>query len=156
MNWLQGFLTFDVMLSFIGGIIIGNAIMWWLLIRKKGSNTMALRRFPYQAIITVVAVAVMVYIMVATNQARECAIRLNVSVSTEQDITKIERDAFATAILASQAVPADIQALPQNDPVRKAYFDPITAAYLSAMKSANDKRIANQSVREAAQKACGK
>jgi hypothetical protein len=153
MNWLQNFLTFDVMWSFLGGIIIGNTIMW-LLIRK--SNTVALKRFPFQAIVTVVAIVVLVYIMVSTNQARECAIRLNVSVSTEQDIAKIERDALATAIIESQSVPAEIQALPQNDPVRKKYMDPITARYLAATKSAADKRAANQSVREAAQRACGK
>jgi hypothetical protein len=152
-NWLQEFLTIEVMLAFFGGILVGSGLLW-LYLKRKG-NLMSLKRFPYQAIVTVVVVAVMVYIMVATNQARECAIRLNVSVSTEQDIAKIERDALATAIVRSQGVPVEIQALPQNDPARKAYMDPITAQYLASMKSASDKRTANQSVREAAQKACG-
>lgn len=150
MNWLEHFLTLQVLLAFVGGIILGNVI------RCKGLNGMGNKRFPFQAMIVIMVVAAMVYIMVATNQARECAIRLNVSVSTEQDIAKIERDALATAILKSQAVPAEIQALPQNDPTRRAYMDPITAEYLASTKTAADKREANKSVREAAQKACGK
>lgn len=150
MIWLEHFLTLQVLLAFAGGIIIGN------IIRCKGLNGMGKKRFPYQAVITVMVVAAMVYIMVATNQARDCAIRLNVSVSTEQDIAKIERDALATAILKSQAVPVEVQALPLNDPARRAYMDPITAEYLASVKSAADKRAANQSVREAAQRACGK
>lgn len=154
MIWLQSFVTLQVMLAFFGGILVGSGLLWFYLKRK--GNPMALRRFPYQALIIVAVIAVMVYIMVATNQARECAIRLNVSVSTEQDIAKIERDALATAILQSQAIPADVQALPQNDPARRAYMDPITAQYMASVKSASDKRAANQSVREAAQRACGK
>lgn len=148
----------DVLPWYVGGVITGQ-ILAWLLTRKgrkmPNENPKPARRFPYQAIVFVVVLAVLGYIMVSTNAARECAIKLNVSVSTEQDIAKIERDALAAAILQSQAVPQNIQDLPQSDPERKAVFDPITNQYLASMRDAADKRTANQSVRAAAQKACG-
>jgi hypothetical protein len=104
----------------------------------------------------IVIMLAMVWIMVSTNQARNCAINLNVAVSNEQGYAKIERDTFAKAIQRSQAVPADIQALPQNNPQRKAYFDPITADYMAGMSKAAEGRANNQRNQEAAARACGK
>lgn len=157
MNTLSHYFTLPIILAYMGGIVTGQVVQWAIVrhYAKKDSNSMKVRKFPYQAIVFVIVLCTLGYIMVSTNEARQCAIKLNVSVSVEQDIAKIERDALANAIIASQAAPAEIRDLPQSDPARKAIFDPITERYLSEMKRASDLRTANQAKRADAENACG-
>lgn len=155
MNWLLEHVTLSYILTLIVGLVLGvglgYAVDW--IERKRGKP--ARRQSPVVAVASVVIVLAMVWIMVSTQQARNCAINLNVAVAQEQVIAKIERDSFARAIVQSQAVPAEIQDLPKNDPARKAVMDPITNEYLAQQAKANQMRNDNRANQEAAQRACG-
>ena len=155
MTWLTEHLTLPYLLTLIVGIILGVSIGYVTDYWRRRHGKPVERQSPIVVVASLVIILAMVWIMVSTQQARNCAITLNVAVSNEQGFAKIERDAFAKAIQQSQAVPADIQALPQNDPRRKAYMDPITAEYMASMKQASDGRARNVDKQQAAQRACG-
>lgn len=148
-------LTLPYVLTLIAGLVLGVALGYvvdWVQ-RKRGKP--ARRQSPVVVVAGLVIVLTMVWIMVSTNQARQCAINLNVAVAREQAIAKIERDSFAKAIIQSQSVDPAIADLPQSDPVRKAVFDPITQEYLDQQAKAAKMREDNAVNRDAAQRACG-
>lgn len=155
MNWLLEHVTLPYILTLIAGMLLGALIGCVVDWHRRRRGKPVTRQSPIVALASVVIILTMVWIMFSTQQARNCAINLNVAVGREQVIAKIERDSFAKAITQSQAVPADIQALPVNDPARKAYMDPITNEYLAQQAKARKLREANQENQDAAQKACG-
>jgi predicted PurR-regulated permease PerM len=156
MNWLAHTLTFPVVLAFVIGILAGQTVNWiQYRMRLRRDPSKVVKRSSWEAVISLLAVVVLVWIMVATNQARNCSIRLAVSQANENAAGKLERDAFQTAITKSLAAPADIRALPQNDPRYRAVMQPITDEYLAAEKHANDIRTSNAANVAAANKACG-
>jgi predicted PurR-regulated permease PerM len=156
MNWLTHTLTFPVVLAFVVGILAGQTVNWiQYRMRLRRDPSKVVKRSSWEAVISLLAVVVLVWIMVATNQARNCSIRLAVSQANENAAGKLERDAFQTAITKSFAVPADIRDLPQNDPRYRAAMQPITDEYLAAEKHANDVRAANAVNVAASNKACG-
>lgn len=154
MNWLEHFLTLQVCLSFVGGAVLGNVIMW-KFIKGKGSNGMAGKRFPFQAIVLVMVVVVLVYIMVTTQQARNCALRLNVSLGTEQSIAKTERDALQNLLFAAINPPPNVRDLAQDDPARIAWGQQLGQQYLATVQSMAQKRADNVKVADDARQACG-
>lgn len=156
MNWFANTLTFPVVLAFAIGIFAGQAANWvQYRMRLRRDPSKVVKRSSWEAVVSLLAVVVLVWIMVATNQARNCSIRLAVSQANENAAGKIERDAFQAAITKSFAVPADIRDLPQNDPRYRAAMQPITDEYLAAEKHANDVRTSNAANVAAANKACG-
>jgi predicted PurR-regulated permease PerM len=155
MNWITEHVTLPYILTLIAGMILGLGLGYLVdYVRAKRGKPVT-RQSAVNTVAALVIVLAMVWIMVSTQQARNCAITLNVAVGQEQIIAKIERDAFAKAITASQGVPPAIAALPQNDPARRAYFDPITAEYLDSMGKAAQMRENNHGKQEAAARACG-
>lgn len=155
MNWILEHVTLPYILTLIAGMLLGAGIGCIVDWNRRRRGKPVTRQSPLIALASVVIIVTMVWIMLSTQQARNCAINLNVAVAKEQVIAKIERDSFAKAITQSQAVPEEIQALPQNDPTRKAYMDPITNEYLAQQAKARKLREANQGAQDAAQKACG-
>ena len=156
-EWIQDTLTFKVVIGFIIGLLAGQLANWaQYRYRLMKDPSKVVKRSSWEAVIGIMAVITLVWIMVSTQQARNCAIALNVAVGQEQVIAKIERDSFAKAVTQSMAVPAEIQALPQNDPVYKKYMDPIRDEYLASTMKAREMREANQANQEAAEKACGR
>lgn len=155
MNWITQHVTLPYVLTLIVGMLVGLGLGYLVdYVRVKRGQPVR-RQSAVNTVAAIVIMLAMVWIMVSTQQARNCAINLNVAVANEQGYAKIERDAFALAIQRSQAAPPDLAALPQNDPRRKAYFDPITADYLTAMGKAAAGRAENVKNQEAAQRACG-
>lgn len=155
MNWILEHVTLPYILTLIAGMILGLGIGYLVdYVRAKRGKPVQ-RQSALNTVAAVVIILAMVWIMLSTQQARNCAINLNVAVGQEQIVAKIERDAFAKAIVASQSVSPEIQSLPLNDPARKAVFDPITAEYLGQMKKASDLRAASVGKGEAAARACG-
>jgi predicted PurR-regulated permease PerM len=156
MNWLTHTLTFPVVLAFVIGILAGQTANWiQYRMRLRRDPTKVVKRSSWEAVISLLAVVVLVWIMVATNQARNCSIRLAVSQANENAAGKLERDAFQTAITKSLALSPEIQALPNNDPAKIAATKPITDEYLATEKRANDMRTSNAANVAAANKACG-
>lgn len=156
MSSLIDHITLPYVLTLIAGLILGAGLGYladWVQ-RKRGKP--ATRQSAVVPVASLVIILTMVWIMVSTNQARQCAINLNVAVAREQAIAKIERDSFAKAIVQSQAVDPDIQALPQNDPARKAVMDPITKEYLAKQAEAAKMREDNAALNDAARRACGR
>jgi predicted PurR-regulated permease PerM len=156
MNWLLHTLTFPVMMAFIIGMLAGqiaNWVQYRMRLRKDPSKVV--KRSSWEVVISLMAIVVLAWIMVSTNQARNCAITLNKSLSVEIQAGKTEREAFQSAITQSLQLPPDIQALPNNDPVKQAATKPITDKYLAAVAEANKLRTDNQGAQDAAKKACG-
>lgn len=156
-NWLVQHLTLPYVLTLVVGLLLGYGINWFVCWRKFKNDPTAGRagRDGFTTIVGLIIVIAMVWIMVSVTQARNCAIQLNVSTSAETAAAKIERDAFEGAIAKSLAAPAEIRALPQNDPAYQAYMKPIQTEYLTALAKANDMRKRNETVQSAAAKACG-
>lgn len=154
-NWLLEHVTLPYIITLILGMLLGVGLGCLVDWNRRRRGKPVTRQSPIVAVASVVIILTMVWIMVSVSQARNCAITLNVAVAREQVVAKIERDAFAKAITDSQRVPSDIQALPQNDPRRKAYMDPILAEYTAKTSQANKMREANKEAQDAAQKACG-
>lgn len=153
--WLTQIITLARIVAFVLGSIV-TLIAFMVVDRKRAKAGKAKSSTAYvNVVVGTVIIVTMFFIMVSTQQARNCAINLNISVAREQSAAKIERDSFQTAITESLALPPEILALPQNDPVRKAATDPITNQYLTALAQANKMRADNQSLNEAARKACG-
>jgi hypothetical protein len=113
------------------------------------------KRFPYQFVTWVLVLATLVYIMYSTQQARNCALRLNVSLGTEQAIAKIERDALQNLLFAAINPPPDIAPLPPQDPARVAWGQKLGQQYLATIQSAAQQRVANVKVADDARQACG-
>lgn len=155
MNWVLEHVTLPYILTLVAGMFLGMflgyAVDW---VRAKRGQPVR-RSTPVTTAASVVIVCAMVWIMLSVQQARNCAINLNVAIAQEQVIAKIERDSFARAIAQSQSVPPDIQALPLNDPARKAVMDPITNEYLAQQAKAAKMREANQGHQAEAARACG-
>lgn len=156
MNWLTQTLTFPVVMAFVVGILTGQMANWiQYRTRLRRDPSKVIKRSSWEVVISLLAVVVLVWIMVATNQARNCSIRLAISTSAETSAAKIERDAFQVAITKSLAQPADIRSLPNNDPRYRAAMQPITDEYLSAVNKASQLRRQNEANAAAANRACG-
>jgi predicted PurR-regulated permease PerM len=158
LNWLAAHITLPYILVFVAGLLAGYAINWYMcyLKFKKLGTPMTSRRNGFTTIVGIIIVITMVWIMVSTQQARNCAINLNVAVVAEQKAATLERNGFQNAIQQSLSLPPDILALPQNDPRRKALTDPITAEYLKQVAEANKLRENGKDEQNAARKACGR
>lgn len=135
------FVTLARVLCVVFGLLLGELIRF-LINRHRIKTGLTPKASTFNSVVGVIIIIAMVWIMVATQQARNCAITLNTSVANEQR-------AFQTAITKSLAIPSELRVLPQNDPRVRAYMDPIQQEYL-AQREAN---VVNQ---EAASKACGK
>lgn len=157
LNWLAAHITLPYVLTLVTGMLIGYGINWYVCYReaKKTGEPMATKRDGFTTIVGLIIIIAMVWIMVSTQQARNCAINLNVAVVAEQDAATLERNGFQKAIDESLSLPPDIQALPQNDPRRKSMTDPITAEYMKKVAQANKIRQDSRGAQTAARKACG-
>lgn len=156
MNWILEHVTLPYIITLVVGMLLGVGIGYLVDYVRVRRGKPVERQSALNTIAAVVIILTMIWIMISTNQARNCAITLNVAVARDQAISKMERDAFAKAILASQAVPQEIQNLPQNDPARKAVMDPIVNEYLATTAKAAELRKENQANQDAAQRACGR
>lgn len=152
---LNEILTLPMASAFVGGATVGQIITWLIARRKQQKDIMTGRRFPYQAVVMVMVLATLVYIMYSTQQARNCALRLNLSLSTEQSISKTERDALQNLLFAAINPPPDIVDLPQTDPARIAWGQKLGQQYLATVQSAAQKRVDNIKVADDARQACG-
>jgi hypothetical protein len=157
LNWLAAHITLPYILVFIVGLLAGYAINWYMCYRKfkKQGKVMTSKRDGFNIIVGVVIILAMVWIMVSTQQARNCAITLNKSLSVEITAGKMEREAFQNAIAMQQKLPKDIQDLPDNDPAKKAAMQPIQDFYFGEVNKAKKIREDNKAATDAAQKACG-
>lgn len=157
LNWLAAHITLPYVLTLTIGLLLGYCINWYVCYRKvKKTGQQMTRRDGFTTIVGIIIVIAMVWIMVSTQQARNCAINLNVAVVAEQKAATLERNGFQNAIQQSLSLPPDVLALPQNDPRRKALTDPITAEYLKQVAEANKIRENGKDEQDAARKACGK
>ncbi|UOW93099.1 hypothetical protein SEA_NOSHOW_31 [Mycobacterium phage NoShow] len=155
-EWISETITFPVVLAFVLGIFAGQFANWCNYRRrmKKHPETVVKRSY-WEAVIGVLVTVVLVWIMVSTNTARNCALTLNTSLTVEITAGKMEREAFQNAITQSLSLPPEIQNLPNNDPKKIAVTKPITDAYLAKVAEARKIREDNAGVRDAAQRACG-
>lgn len=153
-DWLVAIVTLPRVIAFVLGMLVCQAIGWYVSHRRVKAGKPP-KTSTWNAVVGVVVVVTMLWIMVSTQQARNCAISLNVAVAEEQSIAKVERDAFQRAITESFQIPPDVIGLPQNDPRRKVYTDPIQARYLAETKRAAAMREANAQNQRQAQEACG-
>lgn len=154
-TWVLEHITLPYILTLIAGMFLGAGIGCVVDWTRRRHGKPVTRQSPLIALVSVVILVTMGWIMLSTQQARNCAINLNVAVAQEQIIAKVERDALARGIGASQAVPAEIRDLPQSDPRRRAVMDPITNEYLAQQAKAAKMREDNRGNQERAQRACG-
>lgn len=156
-NWLSEHATLPYIFTLVVGLLLGYGINWFVCYRKfkrtPGATSIKGDGFVY--IVGLIIILAMTWVMVSTDQARNCSVRLAVSQANENAANKMERDAFQVAITKSLAIPAELRALPQNDPAVRAYTDPITAEYRSKVDDANRMRQENQDNAARAAKACG-
>ena len=156
MNWLTEFLTFRVVIAFILGILAGQLANWlnyrWRL--RKHPDTVVKRSY-WETVIAVTSIVVLVWIMVTTQQARDCALTLNRSLEVEIAAGKIEREAFQNAIGMQQKLSPEIQALPNNDPAKRAAVKPIEDYYFGETAKAAKLREDNAGAQAQAREACG-
>lgn len=150
-NWLHHTLTLAVVMGFVIGLLVSQLVSLYLYRRHRVSETSS-----WLSVVAIVIVAAIIWIMVATQQARNCAITLNVSVSEGQRIEKIESDALFVLFTAAINPPADVANLPQDDPARKAWGQRIGAQYVSTVRDAARQRTINEANQAAAQRACGR
>lgn len=153
MDWLTQTFTLPVAIAFVLGMAGGQAINW-LANRHKSTEGIVRQRF--QVVVGVAIVVAMVFIMVTTQRAHDCAVKLSATISVEQELAAKERKALQDLFLAAMNPPPEIAALPQEDPARKAWGVGVGNAYLDSINSVNTARAANEANRQAAQKACGK
>lgn len=156
-NWLVEHVTLAYVFVLCSGLLLGYGINWyvcWLKFRRNPDS----RVVKGDGLVTIVSLVILIamsWVMISVTQARNCAIRLNVSTSAETAAAKVERDAFQVAITKSLAVPAEIKSLPQSDPEYRRVMQPIQDEYLAGVAKANDMREHNKAVQAEAQKACG-
>jgi hypothetical protein len=157
-NWLVAHVTLPYVFTLIIGLLLGYGINWFVCARKVRKNPDHPIVVKGDGLVTVVSLVIIIavsWVMISVTQARNCAIRLNVSTSAETAAAKVERDGFQKAIVDSLSVPAEVRALPQNDPVYQQYMRPIQQEYLAQVAKANDLREHNKAVQDEARKACG-
>lgn len=149
-------ITLSLVLAYIAGIMSGQFANWlqyrWRMKKNPGS---VVKRSYWEPVIGVMVAAVLVWIMVSTNQARNCAVQLNNSISNEQAIAKVERDALETLLFQAISPPPDIATLPQEDPRKQEWGKQLGTQYITAIQAAAKKRGENQALADAARKACG-
>lgn len=151
-NWFLENVTLPYVLVFAGGLLFGYFINWYKYARQDKPMK---RRDGFVTVVGLIVVIAMAWIMISVGQARECALRLNNSVSTEQAIAKIERDALTQVFFEAANPPDAIAALPQDDPARKAWGKQLGTEYFTKVQEAARERDANKAVQDAARKACG-
>lgn len=155
-QWITHTIPFPVVLAFVIGIFAGQFVNFcnyrWRM--KKHPETVVKRSY-WEAVVGILVTVVLVWIMVSTNSARNCALTLNRSLTVEITAGKMEREAFQNAITKSLQLPPEIQNLPNNDPQKIAVTKPITDEYLAEVAKARQIREENASVRDKAQRACG-
>jgi predicted PurR-regulated permease PerM len=154
LNWLAEVITLPRVIAFVLGMIVCEIIGLYINKRRVRKGLPA-KQSTFNVVIGVVVILTLLWIMITTQQARNCAININISVSREQEAATIERNSFQHAIQESLSLPPEIQALPTNDPRRKALTDPITAEYLKQLSIANEVRKNNQAALDKARKSCG-
>lgn len=156
-NWLVEHATLPYVFTLCVGLLLGYGINWLVCYRKfrKNPDAQVVKGDGLVTIVSLVILIAMSWVMISVTQARNCAIRLNVSTSAETAAAKVERDSFQVAITKSLAIPPDLRNLPQNDPALQAYTKPIQDEYLKQVAKANAMRAQNQAVQSEAQKACG-
>ena len=153
---IQEIITFKVVVSFTIGILCGQIGNWlnyrWR--KHKRPDTVVQRNF-WEAVVGIVTVVVLIWIMIATQQARNCAITLNTTLQVEITAGRMEREAFQTAVVQRQNLPQDLRGLPDSDPRKAIVLKPIEEAYFKKIAIATKLREDNKEVRESAQRACG-
>jgi predicted PurR-regulated permease PerM len=154
LNWLTHIITLPRILAFVLGMIASQVIGWYVN-RKRMQRGLPCKSSGTNTVVGVVIVLAMVWIMVATQQARNCALTLNKSLSVEITAGKMEREAFQNAVAMQQNLPPDVRDLDNNDPAKKAAMKPIEDFYFSEVAKATKIRNDNKAATDAAQKACG-
>lgn len=154
-NWFQEVLTLPIILAFIIGMGVSQVAAYFINRRRRAAGKPC-KDSGFTTVVGVVIVAAMVWVMVATQQARNCAITLNVAVAQEQRIAKIERDALGDLFAKLINIPPEITALSPEDPKRQAYGLQIGKDYVAAVQEAAQQREDNEVNRAAAQRACGR
>lgn len=156
-NWLVEHATLPYVFTLCFGLLLGYGINWFVCYLKfrRHPGAANIKGDGLTTIVSLVILIAMSWVMISVAQARNCAIRLNVSTSAETAAAKVERDGFQQAITKSLAIPPDLRNLPQNDPALQAYTKPIQDEYLKQVAKANDMRERNKAEQEAAQRACG-
>lgn len=156
-EWIQHTLTFGVLMGFIIGLFAGQLANWiQYRYRMKKNPEKVVKRSSWEAVIGVMVAVTLVWIMISTQQARNCAITLNTSLGVEIVAGKMEREAFQNAVATQQTLPKEIQDLPANDPAKKAAMKPIEDSYFKQVAAAAKIRNDNAGAKDAAQRACGK
>jgi hypothetical protein len=153
-NWLIEVVSLPRIVAFILGMMVCELIGLFIN-KRRAKKGLPVKQSSFNVVVGVVVILTLLWIMITTQQARNCAININVSVTREQEASTIERNSFQGAIQKSLSLPPDIQALPTNDPRRKALTDPITADYLRQLAAANEIRRSNQDAVDKAKEACG-
>lgn len=152
MNWLTHTLTLSVGIAFIVGAAGGLSINWLV---NRGNKPDGVQRSRLQVMVGVAIVVAMLFIMVATQRAHDCAVKLSAAITTEQVLAGQERKALQDLFLAAMNPPADVAALPQDDPARKAWGQGIGKTYIDTITRTTRERAANQAAEDDARQACG-
>lgn len=150
-NWLQDTMTLPVAISFVLGMALGQIVGWYVCKRKGMESNNASR---IQIVVGVAIVVAMLFIMVTTQRAHDCAVKLSATITTEQALASQERKALQDLFLAAMSPPPDIAALPQDDPRRVAWGKGIGGSYIDTINKTTKARSENQADREAAQATC--
>lgn len=148
-------ITLDRVLILIFGMALGLALGYLVDWHARRKGKPVRRQSPLNIFAAIVILLTMVWIMVSTQQARNCAINLNTSLQVEITAGKMEREAFQNAIAAQQLLPKDVQDLPQTDPAKKAAMKPIEDAYFDQVAKAKKLRADNAGKQAEARRACG-
>lgn len=155
MNHLLERITLDRVLILIVGMALGLALGYLVDWHAKKKGKPVRRQSPLNVFAAIVILLTMVWIMVSTNQARQCAINLNTSLQVEITAGKMEREAFQNAVTQQQLLPKEIQELPQTDPAKVAAMKPIEDYYFGEIAKAKKLREDNAGKQAAARRACG-
>lgn len=147
-NWLMEIITLPRIIAFILGMAFCQLIGWYVD-RRRVKQGKPPKASSVNAVIGTVIVLTMVWIMVSTQQARNCALTVNTSVTEAQRIDGISNDSFQNAI--KESLP--YSQLPDDE--RRRLTQPITDKYLATQAEVAKMREANRANQEAARKACG-
>jgi predicted PurR-regulated permease PerM len=153
MDWLAYTFTLPVAIAFVLGVA-GGLVINWLANKRKSTEGIVRQRF--QIIVGVVIIIAMLFIMITTQRAHDCAVKLSATISVEQELAAQERKALQDLFLAALNPPPEIAGLSQDDPARKAWGQGVGKAYLDSIAKVTADRDANEANRQAAQKACGR
>lgn len=148
LNWLSETLTLARLLAFVLGMIVSQVVGWYINRRRMKAGKPC-KSSGMNTVVGVVVILAMIWIMVATQQGRNCALTVNRSVSESQRIDTIDNDSFQNAI--KESLP--YQNLP--DAERREATKDITARYIAVQAEVAKLRKANQANQAAASKACG-